>query len=208
MLGRLVAVGIVAVLAAGCGSTPPSATAPVTQQPTAPASASPSAAGELPDEPGDLAPGRYAPTAVLGVSFEVEEGWSSRTTANGWFELQREMGDDDVIVRIAMVGVESADAAARAVQATPGITVLASSDSRMSGLTGPNLELENATDDRIDLLPDPPGVIGLDPGQRMWLSVFDASDGVLAISVVSDTGMWDSALLAVEPFLELVVIAP
>ena len=208
MRGQLVAAGIVAVLALGCSSAR-SSTTPVTQQPTAPPSTSPSAAHELPDDPGVLAPGRYAPIdAVTGVTFEVEEGWSSGTVGNGWFELQREMGDDDVMVRIAIVGVESADAAARAVEATPGITVLASSDSRMSGLTGPNLELENTADTRIELLPDPPGVIDLDPGQRMWLSVFDTSDGVLAISVVSDAAVWDSALLAVEPFLESVVIAP
>jgi hypothetical protein len=199
--------GIVAVMAAGCGAAPQSLT-PATQQTTAPSS-SPSAAREVPDGTVDLAPGRYARTdAVPGVTFEVEDGWSSETVGHGYFEIRREVGDHDVIVTIATVSAESAGAVARGVQATPGLSVLASSDSRMSGLTGPNLELENTTDTALDLTPNRSGVIDLEPGDRAWLSLFDTAHGVLAIAVTSDAAAWDDALLAVEPFLESVVIEP
>ena len=83
---------------------------------------------------------------------------------------------------------------------------LASSDSRLSGLTGPNLELENTSDTRLDLLPNSSGVIDFEPGERAWLSLFDTAGGVLAIAVISDAAVWDAALLAAEPVLESVVI--
>ena len=206
MRGLLVAVSIVAVMAAGCGSAPPPGT-PATEQPTAPPSMSPSAAREIPADTADLAPGRYARAdAVPGVTFEVEDGWSSGMVGDGRIEILRGVGDGQVVVTLAVVNVESADAAARTVQATAGISVLASSDSRMSGLTGPNLELENTSDTRFDVPPSSSGVIELEPGERAWLSLFDTADGVLAIAVISDAAVWDAALLAVEPFLESVVI--
>ena len=74
----------------------------------------------------------------------------------------------------------------------------------MSERTGPNLEVENATDDRLEPLATASRAIVLEPGERMWLSLFDTAEGVLAIALTSDATTWDAALLAAEPFLESV----
>ena len=208
MRSLVVVVSIVALMAVGCGSKPPP-DRPVVRQPSAPPSASSSAPREIPADTADLAPGRYARTDVVpGVTFEVEDGWSSGTTGDGRIEIQRGVGDGEVVVTLAVVNVESAEAATRKVQATAGISVLASSVSRMSGLTGPNLELENTSDARLPLLGTSSGTINLQPGERAWVSMFDTADGVLVIAVTSDAAVWDPALLAVEPLLESVVISP
>jgi hypothetical protein len=160
-------------------------------------------AAELPPDTIDLPPGRYTTPAVPGVSVAVEPGWSSGMVADGTVELRRDAGADGVTVDLAVLAdAPSAAAAAAAIEALPGLTVLATSESRMGGLTGPNLELENPTDGEVALATTAAGPIAIGPGQRVWLSMFDAATGVVAIVVRSDVADWDAALLAAEPFLE------
>jgi hypothetical protein len=188
---------LAALLVTGCGSAPPS-TAPV-PSPSSPADA----VATLAADAAELPAGRYAaPAAVPGVEVVLEPGWSSGAVGDA-IELRRNAGGGDVAVVIAMLDAPSAAAAADTIAAAPGVTVLATSGSRMSGQTGPNLELENASGVPATLI-EP---LELGDGERMWLSMFDTSAGVLAIAVRSATTDWEAALLAVEPFLEGVAIA-
>ena len=154
----------------------------------------------------DLAPGRYARTDVVpGVSFEVEDGWSSGPFGGGSVQVRHDAGDGEVVVTIGYVTPDRRGGRGP-VGSIPGITVHATSESLMSGLTGPNLELENPSGVRTSMLPTASGDVGLDGGDRAWLSLFDTADGVLAIAVTSDAATWDAALLEAEPLLESVVI--
>ncbi len=200
------------VLVCACGSGPSTqATATVAGSPAPSSAASASAesaARELPADTANLTPDRYArPDLIPGVSFAVDDGWSSGTLDQGSIEIHHAAGGDEVVVMLANVTAESASAAADAVQATQGISVLATSESRMSGHTGPNLEVESTTDTSIDLLSTASSTIALEPDARLWLSLFDTAGGVLAVAVIADGGTWDAALLAAEPFLESVEIA-
>ena len=52
----------------------------------------------------------------------------------------------------------------------------------------------------------PPGPLGIDPGRRLWIALFDTDAGLLAIMVGGSTARWDETLAAAEPVLESVVI--
>jgi len=202
-----VVASLVAFVVGACasGTTPaPSTTMAASAVPRESAAA----AVELPPDTVDLPPARYArPDLLPGVSFEVEDGWSSGMVGDGRFQLSREVGPGEVIVMLARTTAGSASAAADAIGAMEGISVLATSESRMNGRTGPNLELESTADARVDLLTTASGAIGLEPGERAWLSLFDTGGGVVAVTVIADAGTWDAALLAAEPLLETVEIA-
>jgi hypothetical protein len=188
---------LAALLVTGCLSAPPSA-APV-PSPSSPADA----VATLAADAAELPAGRYAaPAVVPGVVVVLEPGWSSGGVGSA-IELRRDAGGGDVTVVIAMLDAASATLAADAIAAAPGVTVLATSESRMSGQTGANLELENASGAPVALI-EP---LELGDGERLWLSMFDTATGVLAVSVRSAAADWDAALLAVEPFLEGVAIA-
>lgn len=120
--------------------------------------------------------------------------------------VRRDIDGGTVVVRLATVDVESAAAAARAVRGAADVVLLAESGSRMSGQTGANLELENPTDTTVTLLGAQSGPLRLDAGERMWLSLFDTADGVLAITVTAPASAWEAALLTAEPLLESVRI--
>jgi hypothetical protein len=183
----------ITILVVACGGTSPSPS-PSTSVP------------ELPPGTTEVPPGRYVlPDIVPGVAVELETGWSSGEV-DGTVTLHRPAGADDAVVTFAIVDAGSATAAAEAAGATDGLTILASSESRMSGLSGPNLEIEHAAAGSLEVLPTMTGSIGLDPGSRMWLSLFDTSDGVVAIAVSAPVPAWDDALLAAEPLLESVTI--
>jgi hypothetical protein len=206
----LLLAGLVALATAGCATSAPSTrpTPDPSPAPSAAASAGASAAvRELPPDVDALDAGRYAQGELLpGVTFEVEDGWSSGPLGAGSLELRTTSGDGTVVIRLVHIEAESAAAATSAVEAHDDVQVLAASESRMSGLTGPNLELEHAGTAPVDLLATASTPLRLEPGQRAWLSMFDTPDGVVAIAVISDADTWDAALLAVEPFLEQVSI--
>ena len=199
MRNLIAALALFAVLAVGCSSPTPS--------PTVPSPAASAAAPPLAPDTAAVPPGRYDRTDLLpGVSFELEDGWSTGGFGDGSLVLRTTAAEGDVTVRLVRVEAETAAKAASAVQALDGVETVAASDSRMSGLTGPNVELEHDGDATVELLATKSDPIRLEPGERAWLSMFDAADGVLAIAVISDAATWDAALLAVEPFLESVSI--
>ena len=215
----------------GCGPTPvatPGAPTPSaipslgTSTPEASAVATPAAptAVELPGG-GELAPGRYTRAAFSPrITFEVGAGWRAVQAEDGFFDIQQDVGSPDVsalqFARPAgffgadgdLETATTAAAAASTIQANPGLNVLDSSASRMSGLDGFVVEVENpgTAEAPAQVLQVPPGALSIDPGRRLWIALFDTPDGVVAILVGGSAARWEEALLAAEPVLETVTI--
>jgi hypothetical protein len=138
---------------------------------------------------------------------------------DGFFDVQQQVGSPHVIaVQFASVrGVHGPDGAtatsdpAEAVNilgTNPGLTVLETSESRMGGLTGSQVTVENAGDAHAEVIDVPPGPLGIDPGRRLWIAFFETDDGLLAVMVGGSAERWDEALLTAEPVLESVEIGP
>ena len=97
------------------------------------------------------------------------------------------------------------EAAAAAIGANPGLVVFAESESRLGGLTGFNLEVENQGTSHAPIIEVPAGMLGIDPERRLWISLLDTDDG-LAVMVGGSVAGWDHALVVAEPVLESIVI--
>ena len=212
-----------APLLVGCGSAPspsPAASPSVAATPAPTASESAVARPiELSASPDPLRPGQYTRSGFRpAITFELGDGWFAGTLDNGFFDVQQDRGTPDVIaVQFAVVrGVvgaegatvnpETAAEAAAAIAQNPSLEVLGESGSTMSGLTGSNLELENSGEAHAGILDVSLGRLGIDPGRRLWISLFDTPDGLLAIMVGGSVAQWDRALTTAEPVLESVVI--
>jgi hypothetical protein len=148
----------------------------------------------------------------------VGEGWFAGTLNDGFFDIQQDRGTPDVIaVQFARVDAivdatgstvpsTSAEEAARTIEANPGLEVIAHDDSRLGGLTGFTVEVENTSGSHTSILDVAVGRLGIDSGRRLWISLFDTPDGLLAVMVGGSTAGWDRALAVAEPVLESVVI--
>ena len=162
-------VPLLALLIVGCGSTPaPSvdptsvatATPAATPTPTAASSAtaipSLTAVRELVAGSAPLAAGTYTVGAFRPpVIFAVEDGWVAGTVSPGFFDVQQDQGSPDVLaVQFArvdeIVGASGASAApataaaaAEAIRQNPGVVVLEESASKVGGLDGLNVTIEN-----------------------------------------------------------------
>ena len=221
---RLRALGLPAVLiiAAACGTTTPTptptASATEAVPSLAPASAS-AAAGPLEIRGGDLSPGTYTHSGFEPrITFDVEEGWQGVQNANGFFDVQQDPDTPDVIaVQFGNVNAvfgeggsaieigEAADATP-VIRENPGLTVLAESPSKMSGLDGFTIEVENAADGDVPVLQVPAGPLAISPERRLWVSFFDTPNGVLAVMVGGSVTRWEDSLSIAEPVLESVRI--
>ena len=137
----------------------------------------------------------------------------------GFFDVQQDVGSPHVIaVQFAQVGqvfgpegpvtAPDADAAVDAVRGNPGMTVVESGDSRIGGVEGSQVTVENARRAHARIMQVPPGPLGIDPGRRLWIAFFDTDAGLLAIMVGGSAERWDAALAAAEPVLESVVVGP
>jgi hypothetical protein len=221
----LCAASFVALIVVACGGPPsptaaPSSNAATTATPTIEALESPSGeVNELLSGSEPLAPGRYTRTGFQpAITFALEEGWFAGTLASDFFDVQQDRNTPDVIavqfgVIESVVGADGATEAAtsaadvaQAIAKNPGLELLSESESRMSGMTGANLEVENSTTSHTGILDVSLGRLGIDPGRRLWISLFDTDDGVLAIMVGGSVAQWDRALALAEPVLESVVI--
>ena len=175
---------------------------------------------ELPPA-GELARGSYTRAAFIPrITFEVGEGWRSGQAVEGFFDIQRDVAGPDVIaVQFArpdgvygadgtLVAPASAEAAAGALDANPALKTLDSSDSRMSGLEGFVVEVENPSTASApaQVLQAPAGAVSIDPSRRLWIALFDTPEGIVAILVGGSVAGWDEALAAAEPVLETVTI--
>jgi hypothetical protein len=205
------------------GSPEPSATAsPGAAAASASASAStrpsPAAAGELP-RAGVLPAGRYTKTGfVPAVTFAVSDGWTVGSASDGFFDVQQEPGSPDVIALQfarptravgedgASLPVTTAAELIAAIGENPGLDVVDGSDSRLGGLAGENVVVENSGSSTTPVAEVSLGTLGFDPGRRLWISAFDTPDGVLAVIVGGSVARWEHALAVAEPVLESITV--
>ena len=208
-------------LVTGCGATSPtekpsvSSTDPVS---AAPSEASGSEAAELTATGAPLEPDLYTRSEFEpAITLELDGSWQAVQLFGGFFDVQQDPGSPDVIaVQFARpTGVfgadgasmpESAEDAVALVSENPNLTVVESSASRIGGLEGSQVTVENAGGAHAQILTVPPGPLGIDPGRRLWIAFFDTDNGLLAIMVGGSTARWDEALAAAEPVLESVRI--
>lgn len=169
--------------------------------------------------PGPLTAGSYTRAGFTpSVVLVLDDGWSTGTLTDGFFDVQQEQGTPDVIaVQFGIVlgifgddGVmlpptTAADAIA-SLKRNPGLVVFGESESRLGGLVGLTLEVENQGSRTTSVMKVQPGVLGFDPGRRLWISLFDTPDGLLAVMVGGSVAQWERALAEAEPVLESVVI--
>jgi hypothetical protein len=103
---------------------------------------------------------------------------------------------------------EPADAAeaAELLAANGALETVESSASRIGGMSGHQVTVENAGEAHAQVLAVPPGPLGIDPGRRLWVAFFDTDDGLLAIMVGGSVAEWQAALDAAEPVLESVEV--
>ena len=231
----LAAAAVVTLMLGACQAVPPTSTVGRTAEPTqsaaatatpaATASASPGAsriaALEVTGSTGELAPGRYTRQGFEPrITFELDGPWQSVNATPGFFDVQQDVGSPDVISvqfglpdRVAAgpldgVAITTAEAAGATLASTSRLVTVESSSSRIGGLTGFQITVENPAD-KADLTPVvrvTPGVLQIAPGRRLWCAFFDTPKGVLAILVGGSVAKWDEALAAAEPVLESVTI--
>lgn len=220
---------LVLVFAAGCGPSLDPATTPGTPPaPTPGTSPRVSAAiptaeaaiplGETMGEP--LAGGRYRHDGFEPpITFEANGSWQAVQLHDGFFDIQRDPGSPDVIaVQFANVDavygadpeapieVRSVEDAVAVFADNPRIDVIDQSGSRIGGLEGWNVVVENTGSADASMLRVPPGPLAISPGRRLWIALFDTPEGVLAIMVGGSVAEWEAALEAAEPVLESVAI--
>jgi hypothetical protein len=165
-----------------------------------------------------LVPGRYTRSAFAPpITLDLTEGWRAVQLFDGFFDVQQDVGSPDVIaVQFANVrGVHGADGvttttdpseAAAILRTHPGLRVVESSESRIGGLTGVQLTVENAGTAHAEVIQVPPGPLGIDPGRRLWIAFFETDDRLLAIMIGGSVDRWEETLLIAEPVLESVQI--
>ena len=198
----------------GCSQSTPSASQGDPSAIPSPVAAELAATGE------PLPAGRYTRSGfVPAITIELDGSWQAVQLANGFFDVQQDPGSSDVIAvqfgRPSGIFGESglsdpatADAAVEVLRTNAGLQVVESSDSRIGGLDGAQVTVENAGQSHVSVMQVPPGALGIDPGRRLWIALFDTPDGLLAIMVGGSTARWDEALAAAEPVLESVRIGP
>ncbi|MGH8924299.1 MAG: hypothetical protein ACRDWA_06650 [Acidimicrobiia bacterium] len=165
-----------------------------------------------------LAPGRYTRTDFLPtITFDLDDDWEAVQLEDGFFDVQMDSGSPDVIaIQFArpsrVVGNEeeveptSAAAAVAILGRNADLEVVESSGSRIGGLEGSQVTVENAGSRPVSVMRVPPGLLGIDPGRRLWIAFFDTADGLLAIMIGGASAEWEAALAAAEPVLESVAI--
>jgi len=225
---------LAAVLLACCASTPPTTApgpeptvdptlAPVTVPPEVMTTTVP---GDQPAElrrgNDPLAPGAYRSTGFRPpVTFTIEsDRWVVGTLSDGFFDIQQNPGAPDVIavqfglvLGVAGIGgspepVDTAAAALATIKVNPRLVVVGESESKVGGLSGFTVEVDNLGTTNAPVLRVSAGVLGFDPGRSLWISLLDSPDGVVAVIVGSATAERDRALRLAEPVLESVVFGP
>jgi len=209
---------LVGAVCAGCGGQDPSAIEP--PDPSASNAESPDVS-ELIATGQPLEAGEYTRTGFEpAITIELDGSWQAVQLADGFFDVQQDPGSPDVIAvqfaRPAAVfgqhGMSelptTALDAVETLRSNPGLEVLESSSSRIGGLDGSQVTVENAGAAHAQIMRVPPGALGIDPGRRLWIAFFDTDDGLLAIMVGGSVARWAEALGAAEPVLESVRIGP
>jgi hypothetical protein len=154
------------------------------------------------------------------ITFRVDGPWKSAHALVDFFDIEQLIGTPEVIaVQFAKpdgiygatdtpVPPTTAEAAVATIRLNGRIEVVESSDSRIGGLTGLQITVENpaaATGDRA-IIHVPAGPLAISPARRLWLAFFDTPDGLLTIMVGGSVAKWGDALTAAEPVLESITI--
>ncbi len=185
-----------------------------------PATTPPTEPIELTSGSRPLLPGTYTRRAFRpSVTFAVEaDGWFVGTLNDGFFDIQQDRGTPDVVaVQFALVlavagegevmtPATTARDAMEAIKLNPGLVVRGESPSRLGGLEGWVVDVENVGQVTSPVMRVAPGTLRFDPGRRLWIALFDTPDGVVAVLVGGSTAEWDQALRLAEPVLESIVI--
>src|SRR5262245_56872233 len=229
---RAATLTVVALVIAACGSPSPSpsVSSPPAQGSPLPSAAPPrsltapsasAAAGpiELRSGSGPLPAGSYSRAGFRPpITFAVEDDWFPGTVTDGFFDVQQERGTPDVIaVQFALVDrlvgaggsaapATTADAAAATIRQNADVTVIDESASRLGGLEGRIVVVENQGTATAGIMDVEPGRLSIDPARRLWIALFDTPEGVVAVMVGGSVARWDDALRRAEPVLESVVI--
>lgn len=220
LVGILVAVLACQAPAASLPPPPPTPTAAPT--PTAVPTRTPAPdATELRAGRDKLKAGRYTRRGfVPRITFSVDGSWRAVQVLAGIFDVQQDVRSPDVIaVQFArpdgiyrgpddLVAPAAAQKAVDALRANASLTVVESSDSRLDGLTGLQITVENPStaEDDVPVMHVPPGPLGISPGRRLWMAFFDTPEGLVVVMIGGSVKKWDAALLAAEPVLESVTI--
>ncbi len=197
----------------GCSAADPS---PSMSDPTP----SPSlAAANLTATGEPLPAGRYTRAGFTPViTLELDGSWEAVQLLDGFFDVQLNPGTADVTAvqftrprgvfgaNAAVEEVSTAEEAVDALGSNPDLEVVESSDSRIGGLEGLQITVENDGESHAGVLQVPPGPLGIDPRRRLWIAFFDTPDGLLAIMVGGSVARWDEALAAAEPVLDSVIV--
>lgn len=166
----------------------------------------------------NLPPGLYTRSGFEpSIRLELDGSWKAVQLADGFFDVQQLSGTPDVIAVqfgnvVGVVGAtdvvepENPAAAVEILSENETLTVIETSSSRLGGLTGSQMTIENQSDGRARVLEVPPGVLGIDPGRRLWIAFFETDQGLLSVMVGGSIAQWDMALSEAEPVLESVVI--
>jgi hypothetical protein len=166
----------------------------------------------------NLPPGLYTRSSFEPpIRLELDGSWEAVQLAGGFFDVQKMAGTSDVIAVqfanvIGIVGAadvvepENAAEAVDLLRENESLTVIETSSSRLGGLEGSQVTIENLSDGHARVLEVPPGMLGIDSGRRLWIAFFDTDQGLLAVMVGGSIAEWDSALSEAEPVLESVVI--
>jgi hypothetical protein len=195
-------------------TAPITAALPPTTTSEDPATAELAATGE------NLPPGLYTRSNFEpSIRLELDGTWEAVQLANGFFDVQKMAGTPDVIAVqfanvLGIVGAadvvepENAADAVDILRENQSLTVIETSSSRLGGLEGSQVTIENQGDVHARVLEVPPGVLGIDPGRGLWIAFFDTNEGLLSVMVGGSIAQWDAALSEAEPVLESVVIGP
>jgi hypothetical protein len=209
---------LVGAVSAGCGG--PDSPATDTADPS-PSNAEIPGVTELIATGQPLRAGEYTRTGFEpAITIQLDGSWQAVQLADGFFDVQQDPGSPNVIaVQFArptaifgQTGTSdlptTALDAVETLRTNPGLEVLESSSSRIGGLDGSQVTVENAGTTHAQVMRVPAGALGIDPGRRLWIAFFDTGDGLLAIMVGGSVARWTEALAAAEPLLESVHIGP
>ena len=169
----------------------------------------------------ELAAGRYS-YRDFGepiVSFEVDGApWRAVQLWDGFFDIEQGDAEDPHVIAVqvahptavhgsdgAVVPTDAANAVAL-LGSNPDLDVVETSSSRIDGLDGSQITVENTGDEVVSFIGLPPGTIGINGDRRLWMAFFDTDEGLLAIMIGGSIEKWDEALAAAEPVLESIEI--
>lgn len=165
-----------------------------------------------------LPAGRYThPRFEPRITLELDGAWEAVQEVEGFFDVEQDVGSPHVIaVQFARpIGVyaeqdavepESAAEAVELLGLNPNLEVIESSPSRIGGLDGSQVTVENVDEPHTHVLHLGAGGLGIDQGRRLWIAFFDTDDGLLAVMVGGSAERWDEALAAAEPVLESIEV--